>query len=62
MPLINCKTEFKFKCSVLSAAGNDIQMLTNPNIINFIIKDTKLYVPLVTLSVRGIGRVYAPAF
>ena len=28
MPLINCKTEFKFKCSVLSAAGNDIQMLT----------------------------------
>ena len=54
MPLINYKVELKLKWSnyfVLSAAGNE-----NPNgyadDIIFTIKDTKLYVPLVTLSRR----------
>ena len=54
MPLINCKVELKCKCSnycVLSAAGNDNANGNDDNII-FIIKDTKLYVPVVILSVR----------
>ena len=52
MPLINCKIELKLKWTkycVLSAASNDN---TNADLNNFIftIKDTKIYVPVVTLS------------
>ena len=36
---------------ILSAAGNDIANGNDDNII-FTIKDTKLYVPVVTLSAR----------
>ena len=60
MPLINCKVEFKLKWSnycVLSAAGADnvsdnVNDNVNCNNIIFTIKDTKLYVPVVTLSSR----------
>ena len=57
MPLINCKVEFKLKCTkycVLSATGNDnsINVKGNANYIIFAVKDTRLYVPVVTLSVR----------
>ena len=54
MSLINCKVELKLKWSkycVLSAAGNDNANGNDDNII-FTIKDTKLYVPVVTLSAR----------
>ena len=55
MPLINCKVELKLKwtkCCVLSAAGNDnVNNIVSNNII-FTIKDTKLYVSVVTLSAR----------
>ena len=54
MPLINCKIELKFKWTnycVLSANGNDnANDSDNANNIIFTIKDTKLYVPAVTLS------------
>ena len=58
MPLINCKVELKLnwtKCCVLSAAGNEnvINDNDNANNILFTIKDTKLYVPVVTVSARG---------
>ena len=52
MPLINCKVELKLKWSnycVLSAACNDNVNGSDDNII-FTIKDTKLYVAVVTLS------------
>ena len=59
MPLINCKVELKLqwtKYCVLSAAGihnlNDNDKGNNGNNIIFTIKDTKLYVPVVTLSAR----------
>ena len=54
MPLIDCKVELKLtwtKYCVLSADGNDIDNANSNNII-FTIKDTKLYVPVVTLSTR----------
>ena len=54
MPSINCKVELKCKWYsywVLSAAGNDNANDNDDNII-FTIKDTKLYVPVVTLSAR----------
>ena len=54
MPLINCKVELKLKWTkncVLSAAGND-NTNANPNNIIFTIKDTKLYVSVITLSSR----------
>ena len=54
IPLINCKVELKRKWSnycVLSAAGNDSANGNDDNII-FTIKDTILYVPVVTLSTR----------
>ena len=55
MPLISCKVELKLKwtkCCVLSAAGNDnVNNIVSNNII-FTIKDTKLYVSVVTLSAR----------
>ena len=57
MPLINCKVELKPKWTkycVLSAAGNenDVNDNTNGNNIIFTIKDTKLYVPVVSLLAR----------
>ena len=55
MPLINCKVELKVKFSnycVLSAAGDDNADGNNDNIV-FTIKDTKLYVSVVTLPARG---------
>ena len=55
MPLINCKVELKLKWTkyyVLSPAGNenpvDNDNNYNANKIIFTIKDTKLYVPVVT--------------
>ena len=57
MPLINCKAELKLtwtKYCVLSAGGteNVINEDANANNIIFTIKDTKLYVPVATLSAR----------
>ena len=54
MPLNNCTIELKLKWTnycVLSAAGND-NTNANPNNIIFTIKDTKLYVPVVTSAAR----------
>ena len=54
MPLSNSKIELKLKRAkycVLSAAGND-NIDDNPNNIIFLIRDTKLHVPVVTLSVK----------
>ena len=55
MPLINCKVELKFKWTkycVLLATGNEnvINDNDNGNDINFAVKDTKLYVPAVSIS------------
>ena len=55
MPLINCKVELKLrrrKHCVLSVAGTDNVNGNNDDNIIFAIKDTKLYVPVITLSVR----------
>ena len=55
MPLINCKVELKLKWTkycVLSAAITDNANGNNDDNIIFMIKDTKLYVPVVTLSAR----------
>ena len=52
MPLINCKVELKLKWScVLAAPGTDNTNVNRNNII-FTIKDTKSYVPVVTLSAK----------
>ena len=54
MPLINCKIELKLKWAkyfVLPANGDDDDD-ANSNKIIFIIEDTKLYVPVVTLSAK----------
>ena len=54
MPFINCKIELKLKWAnyyVLSAAGAD-NVNAESNSAIFTIKDTKLYVPVVTLSSR----------
>ena len=53
-PLINCKVELKLKWinyCVLSATSVD-NAHTNPDNIIFAIKDTKLYVPVLTFSAR----------
>ena len=54
MLFINCKAELKLKqvkkC-VLATAGVD-NVSPDSNNINFTIKDTKLYVPAVTLSAK----------
>ena len=53
-PLINCKIEFKLKWTnhcVLPAAGAD-NTNANPRNIIFTFKDTKLYVPVVSLSAK----------
>ena len=52
--VINCKIELKLKWTkycALTAAGTD-NTDANPNNIIFTIKDTKLYVPVITLSAR----------
>ena len=58
MPLINCKVELKRRCSkhfVLSVGGTDnINGNNYDNNIVSTIKDTKLYVPVVALSIRDI--------
>ena len=62
MPLINCTEELKLKWSnffVLSAAGNGNAKGNDDNII-FTIKDTKLYVPVVTLSARDNQKLTKP--
>ena len=62
MPLINCKVELKLKWTkycVLSAAGAD-NTNANPNNIIFTIKDTKLYIPVVTLSPRSNQKLSKP--
>ena len=54
MPLSNCKIELKLKWRnycVLSAADSD-NTNANPNNIILTIKNTKLYVPSVTLKVK----------
>ena len=51
MPLINCKIELKLKWTshcVLALGGADHTDANHNNIV-FTIKNTKLYVPLVTL-------------
>ena len=55
MPLITCKVELKLwwtKYCVLSVAGTDTSNGYNNDNIIFTVKDMKLYVPVVTLSVR----------
>ena len=55
MPLINCKVELKLKWTkycVLSAVGAG-NTDGNPNNIIFTIKDTKLYLTVITLSVKN---------
>ena len=55
MTLINCKTELRLtwkKHCALSASIN-INANANPNNIIFTIKDTKQYVPVVTLSAKN---------
>ena len=54
MPFVNCKTELKLKWTkycILTAAGPD-NTDANLNNIIFTIKDTKLYVPVVTLLAK----------
>ena len=54
MAFINCKVELKLKWTkycVLSAGGND-NVNGNSNNIIFTIKDTKLFVPVVTLLAK----------
>ena len=54
MPLINCKVGLKLKWTkscVLAAAGVDNADAYSNNFI-FVVKDTKLYIPVVTLSAR----------
>ena len=54
--MIDCKVQLKLKWKkycVLSVAGVDnVNGNNNDNTITFTIKDTKLYVPVVTLSAR----------
>ena len=61
MPLINCKVELKLnwtKYCVLSAADVDnVNGNDDDNNIIFTIKDTKLYVPVVTLLVKDNKRL-----
>ena len=55
MPLINCKVELKLRWTkhcVSSVGGTDNANVNDDNNSIFTIKDTKLYVPVVTLSAR----------
>ena len=59
MPLISCKVELKLKWtehSVLASAGSE-NVNANSDIISTI-KDTKLYVPVVTLSAKNNQKLY----
>ena len=54
MPLTDCKIELKLKWTkscVLSATGSDNDNAASNNIF-LTIKDTKLYIPVVTLSAK----------
>ena len=51
MPLINCKVELKLRWT--KHVFHDNYDSINSNNIIFTIKDTKLYVPVVTLSARN---------
>ena len=56
IPLINCKVELKVKWTkycVLPVGSNDNLNNIDSDRIIFTLKDTKLYVPVVTLSARG---------
>ena len=56
IPSINCTVELKVRWTkhfVLSVGGTDNVNGNNDDNIIFTIKDTKLYVPVVTLSARG---------
>ena len=62
LPLSNCKIELKLKWRkycVLSAVGND-NTNANPNNIILTIKNTKLYVPTVTLKVKDNQKLSKP--
>ena len=54
MPLINCKVELKLTWTkhFFLATGSIDNTNLDPNNIMFTIKDTKLYVPVVTLSAK----------
>ena len=56
MQLINCKVELKLKwkkyCVLYAAGVDNVKGNASDNNIIFIIKDTKLYDPVVTLSAR----------
>ena len=55
MPLINCKVKLKLRWTkhcVLAAVGVKSLDADSHNLI-FTIKDTKVYVPVVTLSIKG---------
>ena len=56
MSLINCKLELELKWKkyrVYSVAGNENNINEDANASNiFTIKDTKLYVPVLTLSLK----------
>ena len=56
IPLINCKVELKVKWTkycVLPVGSNDNLNNIDSDRIIFTLKDTKLYVPVATLSARG---------
>ena len=58
MPLINCKVKLKLKWTkyrVLSVGCNGILNNIDSDRIVLTIKDTELYVPVVTLSARDKG-------
>ena len=59
MPLINCEVEFKLKwakyCALPAACADNID--TNSNNIIFTIKDTKLYVSVITLPAKDNQRL-----
>ena len=62
MPLFNCKIELKLKWTkycVLTVAGDD-NTDTNLNNVIFTIKDTKLFVPVVTLSANDNKKLSKP--
>ena len=56
MPLINCKTQLKLKwikhCILATSANDNGNNDANSDNIVFTIKDTKLYVPVDTLSAK----------
>ena len=60
MPLINCKTELKLKWKkycILSTNGNDsAKDKDDANNISFTIKNTKLYVFVVTFSAKKLSK------